>query len=173
MRYFFALFLIACAPEVGYAPEEQDFNDFGNWGDGIPGFEIVASSPQDSGSGGGDLDLNGVYLGSYTVTIVREAIGDTCIGTGSLTMAVEDSEIRVGQGSQIALDCGLYTSMRFRGIFDETGYIAGEVFEESVLNIQSTWTGVFLDNAVTGTFTDYLTSDQGMIALDGSITVSK
>ena len=107
------------------------------------------------------------------MTIVREDYGDTCMGTGSLTMAVEDSEIRVGQGSQIALDCGVYSSMRFRGLFDATGYIAGEVFEESILNIQSTWTGVFLDGTVTGTFTDYLTSDQGMIALDGTITVSK
>ena len=173
MRYFFTLFLFACAPEIGYAPQEQEFSDFGGWGEGIPGFEITASPTTDSGSGGGALDLNGVYLGSYTVTIVREGLGDTCMGTGSLTMAVEDSEIRVGQGSQISLDCGIYTSMRFRGIFDETGVITGEVFEESVLNIQSIWTGVYLDNTITGTFTDYLTSDQGMIALDGSITVSK
>ena len=173
MRYFWALLLAACAPEVAYLPEEQEFDDFGSWGGGIAGFEIIVPSGPDTGNGGGTADVNGIYLGTYTVTIVRESIGDTCTGTGDVTIAVQDNEISVGQGNQILLDCGEYLSIRFRGSFDEQGLLTGELTEETTFNIQSTWTGVSSNNVLAGTFTDYLDSAQGMISLDGTVNATK
>ena len=173
MRYLLATMFLACAPDEYYAPQEQDFESFGSWGDGIPGFEITTSGPTDTGNGGGNSDVDGVYLGTYSVEIQRESYGDTCVGSASLTMAVEEGEIRVGQGSQISLDCGEFTSMRFRGFFDEFGLVSGEAFEESSFNVQTVWTGVFSNGVLAGNFSEYLSSDQGMITLSGTVNVTK
>ena len=171
MRYLLLVPLLACGADGYYAPQEQDYEDFGSWGEGIPGFQITNTGPTDTGSGGG-ADVDGVYLGTYSVEISRDNFGDVCIGSASLTVAVEESEIRVGQGSQISLDCGEFTSMRFRGIFDETGLITGEAFEESSFNVETTWTGVYSNGLLAGNFSEYLSSDQGMITLSGTINVT-
>ena len=149
MRYFLILPLFACGPEVPYTPVEQEFEEFDSWGDGIPGFEVSQSGPTDTGGGGsgGSGDVNGVYLGDYSVSISRDNYGDHCSGSANLTVAVADGAISVGQGTQISLECGTcsdgistdqttcesmgqswsfitteYISMRFRGDFDETGF---------------------------------------------------
>ena len=198
MRYFLILPLFACGSEVPYGPTEQDFEEFESWGDGIPGFEISQGGPTDTGGGSGGMDVNGVYLGDYSVTISRDDYGDNCNGGASLTVAVADGSISVGQGTQISLACGTcsdglstdqstcesmgqawslttteYISMRFRGDFDETGLILGDVFEESVFNIQLTWTGVFSNGVLAGSFAEYVSSDQGMINVSGQVNVIK
>ena len=177
MRYFWGLLFCACAAEVPYLPEEQEFEGFGEWGEGIPGFEIISNGVDTGGGGGGGgggpVSVDGIYLGTYTVTIVRDNYGDTCTGSASVTIAVQDGSISVGQGNQILLDCGEYISMRFRGTFDEQGLLVGEITEETTFNFASTWTGVSSNNVLAGSFTDYLDSSQGPISIDGTVNASQ
>ena len=196
MRYFCFLPILACAAEVAYSPTEQDFEDFEDWGDGIIGFEI-SSTPTDTG-GGGSIDVNGVYLGTYSVSITRENYGDYCNGSASLTVAVSAESITVGQGSQIGLACGYcsdgvtteknacegmgyswlnpsseYISMRFRGDFDASGLVIGEVTEESAFGLELSWTGVYSNGLLVGSFEQYVSSNQGMVYVRGQVNVTK
>ena len=135
-------------------------------------------------------------MGDYSVSISRDNHGDHCSGSANLTVAVADGAISVGQGTQISLECGTcsdgistdqttcesmgqswsfitteYISMRFRGDFDETGLIIGDVFEESLFNIQLSWTGVYSNGVLAGSFGEYISSDQGMINVSGQVNV--
>jgi hypothetical protein len=186
MRYFCLLPILACAAEVPYSPTEQDFDELDDWGDGITGFDI-SSGPTDTGGGGsngGSIDVNGVYLGTYSVSITRENYGDYCNGSASLTVAVTAESITVGQGSQIGLACGYcsdgvttektacegmgyswlnptteYVSMRFRGDFDASGLIIGEVIEETAFGLNLSWTGVYSNGLLAGSFEQYVSSN--------------
>jgi len=207
MRYFFPLFLLACGPEVPYSPEEQEFEDFESWGDGIPGFEITQSGPVDTGGGtnpGDPTDINGVYLGTYSVMIVRDNDGVTCAGSSSLTMAVSAScdlgptyqnevdcinaidpntgllgvwasRITIGQGQQVSLDCGGTLNLSFDGAFDSTGMVTGTVSESSsnTFGATATWTGIASAGTLVGSFSEYISSNQGMINFSGEVNVSK
>ena len=208
MRYFLPLILLACGPEVPYSPEEQDFDDFESWGDGIPGFEIGQSGPVDTGGGSGGpcdtTDLNGVYLGTYSVLIVRDNDGVTCAGSSSLTMAVSEScdlgptyqtevdctsaidpntslpgvwasRITIGQGQQVSLDCGGTLNLTFDGVFDSTGMVTGMVSESSsnTFGATATWTGVASAGTLVGSFSEYVSSNQGMINFSGDVNVAK
>ena len=200
MRYLCALFLLACGEEGYYAPQEQEFDDLGSWGDGIPGFEIATSGPADTGGGGGGGgggNVTGIYVGTYNVVINRDNYGDTCSGSAALTLAVSEgctvdyeqisptaeqdclaqggtwgNFINIGSGSQIQLDCGELTNLRVRGVFDPSGLIMGRVYEEGTFGVQSAWTGIYSGGVVTGEFSEYLSSNQGNITLSGNINVT-
>lgn len=201
MRYLYFLPLLACGPEVPYTPTEQDFEDFDAWGDGIAGFEMSQSGPVDTGNGGGgsgDGDVNGVYLGSYSLSIARDDYADTCSGSADLTVAVAASTISVGQGSQVTLDCGYcsdgitaqraaceslgyswlnptteYMSLKFTGTFDETGLIVGDVLDENTFGFQLSWTGVYSSGMLMGNFEQYVSSNLGMVNVVGQVNLTK
>tara|TARA_B100000683_G_C12319192_1_gene485760 strand:- start:94 stop:702 length:609 start_codon:yes stop_codon:yes gene_type:complete len=201
MRYFGFLCLVACGPEVPYSPTEQEFEDFDAWGDGIAGFDINQGGPVDTGNGNGgtgDGDVNGVYLGTYSVSISRENYGDTCSGSGNLTVAVAGEAISVGQGSPATIECGYCSdgmttersicegsgyswtttttesvSLKFNGSFDESGLIMGDVLEESIYVFTIPWTGVYVGGALTGSFDQYVSSNNGMVTVSGLVNVTK
>ena len=172
-KYVCFLLMFGCADAPPYSPTEQDFDDFENWGDGISGFAPNSSGPIDTGSGGGSDDFDGIYTGSYNITVERLDLGDICTGTGSLTLAIEEGEIRVGQGSQCIMDCGISSTLRVRGNVFGDGYAEGALFEEDSLNIESVWTGVFLSGQGTGNFSDSLGSDQGSVNITGNFSVTQ
>ena len=197
MRYLCALLLLACGEEGYYEPQEQEFDDLGSWGEGIPGFEIGTAGPADTGGGTPSGNIDGIYVGDYYVTVNRESYGDTCIGDNALTLAVSEgctidfeqttasSEqeclnvggtwgyfINIGSGSQIQLSCGELLSLRVRGVFDPSGLITGRVYEEGSFGVQTSWTGIYNNGIVTGEFNEYLSSNQGNITLTGSIIVT-
>lgn len=200
MRYFGFLFVLACGPEVPYSPTEQEFDDFDAWGDGIVGFDINQGGPVDTGNGGGsgDGDVNGVYLGTYTVSIARDNYGDTCTGSDDLTVAVAGGSISVGQGNQVTMECGYcsdgvtsersvcegsgytwttsateYISLKFNGTFDENGLIMGNVLEEGSYVFTIPWTGVYSGGMLTGSFEQYVSSNNGMVNVSGLVNVTK
>jgi len=201
MRYFGFLLVMACGPEVPYSPTEQEFDDFDAWGDGIAGFDISQGGAVDTGNGGGgtgDGDVNGVYLGTYSVSISRDNYGDICNGSSSLTVAVAGGAISVGQGSQVTLDCGYcsdgistdrtscegsgyswlnptteYISLKFNGTFDESGLILGEVLDENAFVFTIPWTGVYVGGTLTGSFEQYVSSNIGMVNVTGLVNVTK
>ena len=198
MRYLCGLFLLACGEQGYYEPQEQEFDDLGSWGEGIPGFEIATSGPMDTGGGGtANSNIDGIYVGTYDVMINRESYGDTCSGSAALTLAVSEGctvdfeqvsapsdqdclaqggtwgyFINIGSGSQIQLDCGELTNLRVRGVFDASGLITGRVYEEGTFGVQSSWTGIYNNGVVTGEFNEYLSSNQGNITLSGNINVT-
>ena len=199
MRYLCFLTLFACGTEVPYSPVEQDFEDFDAWGDGIAGFELSQTGPVDTGNGGGgDGDVNGVFLGDYSVSIARDDYGDVCNGGNSLTVAVAGGSISVGQGTSANLDCGYCSdgmtkeriqcegsgyswittatteiSLKFTGTFDETGLIIGDVVDETDFNVQMSWTGVYSQGLIAGSFEQYVSSSFGMVNVVGQANVIK
>jgi hypothetical protein len=163
----------ACGPNAPYSPSGQEFDDLDDWGSGISGFNPAPAIPQDTGGGSGG-SVDGIYTGTYSVSVNVTDTGMNCSCTSSsLTIAITGGEIQVGQGTQCAMDCGLTTTLRFRGSVDATGYAAGQLYEEDSFVYETTWTGAFIGGSGTGTFGALgMATSQGTSDISGTFTIA-
>lgn len=179
--------MISACADVPYAPVDQDFSDEESWGDGIQDFNPYG--PIDTGgwgttggttggtSGG---DVNGVYLGTYTLDITNVATSQTCsCATASLTLAVQNNAISIGQGAACATTCTSQITLNFTGSVLEGGIASGNVDITESANgssntLSSSWSGIFAAGTASANITaSNIVGTAGTYNLMGSFTASK
>lgn len=166
----FVVFLgVACGSQYS-SPKAQDFEDIAGWGDGIDGFDPVSAGPIDTASGSAEYD--GIYLGTYELQVDLED-STSCYCSESITIAIEDGDIQVGQASQCTMDCGYVSELRFDGIIQEDGSVSGPVVDEAAFGFGTPWTGLFTsDGSGQGAFESQVDTNLGTALVSGSFSVS-
>ena len=182
-----SLILAACA-DTPYTPVGQDFSDGGTWGDGIPDFNPNGSTDTGgwgsggSTSGGGttDGDLNGVYLGTYLIDITETTTLQTCsCATASLTLAIQNNMISIGQGAACVTTCSSQITLNFTGSVIDGGIASGNVDITESANgttntLTSSWSGVITGGTASANITaSNVPGTTGTYNLTGSFTASK
>ena len=168
-KYCLFLFLgISCGSEYT-SPQAQDFEELTGWGTGIEGFNPVDVGTGDTATGSSVYD--GIYIGSYELTINLDN-GTNCYCSESLTMAIEDGDIQVGQANQCTMDCGYVSELRFDGVVQENGTVSGPVIDEAAFGFGTPWNGTFsTDGTGTGQFSNTVDTNLGTGTVSGSFTV--
>ena len=184
--------LSACA-EVPYKPAKQDFSDKTYWGSGLvdtaTGEDFNPYTPVDTGgwgSGGGttggqaDGDVNGVYLGSYMIDITDVTTMQTCsCATASLTLAIQNNMISIGQGAACVTTCTSQITLNFTGTVIEGGIASGNVditesFNGATNTLSSSWSGVITGGTASANImASSVVGTAGTYDLIGSFTASK
>ena len=163
-----AVWGISCGPEYT-SPKAQDFDELSGWGAGIEGFNPVDAGPVDTASGSSTYD--GIYIGSYELNINLDD-GTNCYCTESLTMAIEEGSIQVGQATQCTMDCSYVSELRFDGVVREDGTVSGPVIDEAAFGFGTPWNGLFtVDGTGTGQFSNTVDTNLGAATVYGSFTV--
>ena len=177
----------ACA-DTPYTPGSQDFSEDGAWGDGIQDFNPNGSvdtggwgsGGTTTGGTGGDGDVNGVYLGTYLLDITDIATMQTCsCATASLTLAVQNNMISIGQGAACVTTCTSQITLNFTGSVIDGGIASGNVDITESLNgstntLTSSWSGVMTGGTATANITaSNVPGTTGTYNLTGSFTASK
>jgi hypothetical protein len=179
--------LTACA-DTPYTPVGQDFSDEGYWGEGLPDFNPNAatdtggwgSGGSTSGGGTTDGDLNGVYLGTYLIDITEVTTLQTCsCATASLTLAIQNNMISIGQGAACVTTCSSQITLNFTGSVIDGGIASGNVDITESANgttntLTSSWSGVITGGTASANITaSNVPGTTGTYNLTGSFTASK
>ena len=166
--FLFLFWGISCGPDYA-SPKAQDFDELSGWGAGIEGFNPVDAGPIDTASGSSAFD--GIYIGGYELTINLDD-GTSCYCSESLTMAIENGDIQVGQATQCTMDCGYVSELRFDGVVQEDGSVSGPVVDEAAFGFGTPWNGMFTsDGTGSGQFSNTVDTNLGAATVDGTLTV--
>ena len=91
--------------------------------------------------------LDGVYLGTYSVSIYNHSTGQTCsCYFANLTMAVQ-----VGQGQQCLTDCAKYVTLNFTDSVAGGDTPTGQADDSNDYGFSSPWSGIFISGTAAGT----------------------
>ena len=170
-----ALLFTACGEELPYSPDDQEFDDFDDYGSGIPGFNPNAGGGVDTNPGnGGDTDFNGTYTGDFNITIDRLSQGDQCFCSSTIALFVQDGNIAAGSGSCMLSVCNIQLNMQVRGSVDAGGFATGTLEDLMSFGVTVDWTGIFANGTANGTFvSENLDSTFGLLNIQGNFIVNK
>ncbi len=183
---FLSLFVLGACKQVPYTPTEQEFDaqdEDSLWGNGIPGFNpygtVGGGGTTDTGNsgGGGSVDVDGIYMGTYSVSIYNQSTGMNCsCSSASLTMAIQAGGVQVGQGQQCLTDCSTNVMLNFTGSVAGDGTAMGQADDNNDYGFSSPWTGLFSSGIATGTISgaSIMLTNQGATGdVTGSFTLTQ